>query len=81
MGYLARHLASCPLLYLKRFPTTQEPEAGNAKYLVTLYSSSIFLRAIFFLMFFPLVFDGFTAGFRSFVFFIFISLRVVGAQQ
>lgn len=61
-------------LYLKRFPTTQEPgaeaEAGNAKYLVTLYSS-IFLRAIFFLIFSPLVFDGFLAGFLlSFLFFL-----------
>lgn len=63
-------------LYLKRFPTTQEPGAGaeagagNAKYLVTLYSS-IFLRAIFFLIFSPLVFDGFLAGFLlSFFFFV-----------
>lgn len=62
-------------LYLKSFPTTQEPgaEAGNAKYLVTLYSS-IFLRAIFFLIFSPLVFDGFLAGFLLSFFFFFVLL-------
>lgn len=68
-----------PVSVFKAFSDYSEPEAGagagagNAKYLVTLYSS-IFLRAIFFLIFSPLVFDGFLAGFL-------LSFCALGAQQ
>lgn len=67
-----------PVSVFKAFSDYSEPGAGagagNAKYLVSLYSS-IFLRAIFFLIFSPLVFDGFLAGF------LFFAFCALGAQQ